>query len=372
MNMFNRFSETHLARFGETLFARFHHYAALLTGILLLSANPAVYADDIQDANKLFKQGQHSQALDKVNGVLAGKPKDAQARFLKGLILTEQGKTAEAIKTFSTLTEDYPELPEPYNNLAVLYASQGQYDKAKLALEMAIRTHPSYATAHENLGDIYAKMASQAYDRALQLDRSNTATQTKLAMIQDLFAGGTRGKAAPARNNPVLSKVEGPALGKVEGAAPVSEPASKPESAKLEPAAPAAAKPAPVAEKSPEPAPAPKANSSGEVLKAVNAWAAAWSAKNVNKYLSFYAADFKVPDGESRAAWETARRERISKPKSIQVGISGATVNFSDGTHATVKFRQSYRASHLKTSGNKTLLMVKSGGNWLIQEERTK
>lgn len=361
MNMFNRFSETRFARFGETRLTRFHHHAALFVGALLLSTSLAVYADDIQDAHKLFKQGQHSQALDKVNGVLSSKPKDAQARFLKGLILTEQGKTAEAIKTFSALTEDYPELPEPYNNLAVLYASQGQYDKAKLALEMAIRTHPSYATAHENLGDIYAKMASQAYDRALQLDRSNTATQTKLAMIQDLFAGGTRGKTAPARNNSVLSKAE--------VTAPAHEAASQPEPAKSEPVAPAATKPAPAGKNTQTP---PATNNSGEVLKTVNTWAAAWSAKDVKKYLSFYAADFRLPDGESRAAWEAARHERISKPKSIQVGISGATVIFSDSNHATVKFHQSYRASHLKTSGNKTLLMVKSGGNWLIQEERAK
>ena len=356
MNMLNRFSEASLARL--------HRHAALFIGALLLSASPIAHADDIQDANKLFKQGQHSQALNKVDSVLAGKPKDAPARFLKGLILTEQGKTADAIKTFSTLSEDYPELPEPYNNLAVLYASQGQYDKAKLALEMAIRTHPSYATAHENLGDIYAKMASQAYDRALQLDRSNTATQTKLAMIQDLFAGSTRGKAAAARNNPVPSKVEEPAPGKTEDTAPANEAAGKPAPAKPEVVA---AKPAP-AEKSPT----PTANNGDEVLKTVHAWAAAWSAKDVNKYLSFYAADFKVPGGASRTAWEAARQERISKPESIQVDIGNATVKFRDASHATVKFRQAYRASHLKTSGNKTLLMVKSGDNWLIQEERAK
>lgn len=360
MNMFDRFSETRPARF--------YRQAALVIGALLLSANPAARADDIQDANKLFKQGQHGQALDKVNGVLAGKPKDAQARFLKGLILTEQGKAADAIKTFSALTEDYPELPEPYNNLAVLYASQGQYDKAKLALEMAIRTHPSYATAHENLGDIYAKMASQAYDRALQLDRSNTATQTKLAMIQDLFSGSARGKAAPAHNNPASGKAEVHAAGKTEGTAPASDAASKPEPAKPEAVA---TKPAP-AEKSASPALAPVADNSGEVLKTVHAWAAAWSAKDANKYLSFYAPDFKVPGGESRAAWEAARQERIGAPASIQVDISNATVKFSDSHHATVKFRQSYRASHLKSSGNKTLLMVKSGDNWLIQEERAK
>lgn len=332
---------------------RSHHFTALIMGVWLLSAGLVASADDIQDANKLFKQGQPGQALDKVNGLLSSNPKDAQARFLKGLIFTEQGKTAEAIKTFTALTEDYPELPEPYNNLAVLYAGQGQYDKAKLALEMAIRTHPSYATAHENLGDIYAKMASQAYDRALQLDRSNTATQTKLAMIQDLFAGGVRGKSTVAR---------GPAV-------PTMVAPSNPGPAKVEPAVMAAIKPVP-AERGVEAAPA--TDSSSEVLKVVNAWAAAWSSRDVQKYLSFYASGFKTPDGTSRAAWEASRQERLSKPKFIQVGISKAVVKFSDSNHATVKFSQSYRASHLKTSGNKTLLMVKAGDNWLIQEEQAK
>ena len=337
-------------------FNRSYHCVALIIGAWLLSASPAACAGDIQDAHKLFKQGQHSQALDKVNGFLASNPKDAQARFLKGLIFTEQGKTAESIKVFSALTEDYPELPEPYNNLAVLYASQGQYDKAKLALEMAIRTHPSYATAHENLGDIYAKMASQAYDRALQLDRSNTATKTKLAMIQDLFAGGARGKSAVAQGTAAPTIV-------------ASVASSNPEPVKVEPVAAVTTQPAP-AEQSMEPASA--TDSSSEVLKTVNAWAAAWSAKNVNKYLSFYAADFKTPNGESRATWEATRQERLSKPKSIQVGLSNVAVKFSDSNHATVKFSQSYHASHLKTSGNKTLLMVKSGDNWLIQEEQAK
>jgi murein L,D-transpeptidase YafK len=124
------------------------------------------------------------------------------------------------------------------------------------------------------------------------------------------------------------------------------------------------------AEKGAEPAPA--VNNSGEVLKTVNAWATAWSARNANKYLSFYSADFKTPGGEQRAAWEAARRERISTPKSIHVSISNATVKFDDSDHATVKFRQSYRASHLKISSNKTLLMVKSGGKWLILEERAR
>ncbi|MDH4233905.1 MAG: tetratricopeptide repeat protein [Gallionella sp.] len=351
------------------MFNRFYRQTALLAGAMLLSASLTAQADDMQDANQLFKQGQHGQALDKVNGYLANKPKDAQARFLKGLILTEQDKAADAIRIFSALTSDYPDLPEPYNNLAVLYAGQGQYDKAKQSLEMAIRTHPSYATAHENLGDIYAKMASQAYDRALQLDRGNAATQTKLAMIKDLFAGDTHGKASITPNNPVAAPIETLALDKE-----CPEPCRTAEHTAPENIAPG--KPMPVTGKLAQaenaPAVPPAADDSSELLSTVKAWAAAWSSQNVEKYLSFYADDFITPGGETRAAWSETRKQRISAPKSIQIDISNVTFKFGDSGHATVKFRQTYHANHLKTSGTKTLLMVKSGEKWLIQEERTR
>ncbi|MDP1940264.1 MAG: tetratricopeptide repeat protein, partial [Gallionella sp.] len=288
--------------------------AALLFSILTIS--PALHANELQDATQLFKQGQHSQALSKVNNFLSSKPRDAQGRFLQGLIFTEQGKIPDAIKVFSSLTADYPELPEPYNNLAVLYASQSQYDKAKSSLEMAIRTHPSYATAHENLGDIYAKMASQAYDRALQLDNTNTTTQTKLAMIQDLFTDKSRVRPGAARNPALPSRPV--------AAAPV-----------------AVAKPVAAATVSAPPVQTSAASDKMlSVLEAVDAWAAAWSSKNVKKYLSHYSNDFKTPDGESRKAWAETRKDRISRPKYIDVKVSNGTVDFTDDTHATVKFHQ--------------------------------
>src|SRR3989304_930039 len=179
---------------------------ALLLASLLIAPCAGAQSDDYQEASRLFRSGQQAQALERVDNFLKGNPKDARARFLKGLILTEQNKPADAIRLFTGLTEDFPELPEPYNNLAVLHASQGQYDKARSALEMAIRTHPSYATAHENLGDIYAKMASQAYDKALQLDKSNAAAQTKLNLIKDLFPGSPR-PAKPAAAKPDATRV---------------------------------------------------------------------------------------------------------------------------------------------------------------------
>ena len=175
----------------------------LFVAAFLCGVNAIAQGDEYQQANNLFRAGQPAEALERLDNLLKAHPKDARGRFLKGLILTEQNKRADAIAVFIGLVQDYPELPEPYNNLGVLYASQGEYDKARTALEMAIRTHPGYATAHENLGDIYAKMASQEYDRALQVDKSNAGARTKLKMIQELFpAGGVGQKPAADKSTP--------------------------------------------------------------------------------------------------------------------------------------------------------------------------
>jgi tetratricopeptide (TPR) repeat protein len=139
---------------------------------------------DAQEVTQLLRAGRIDAANVRVDAMLAKNPKDAQARFLKGLVLTDQGKSADAIQAFRTLTEDHPELPEPYNNLASLYAAAGQFDKARIALESAVAANPSYAIAYDNLGDLYMRMAAQAYDKVLQLDRTNAATRTKSAAVR--------------------------------------------------------------------------------------------------------------------------------------------------------------------------------------------
>jgi len=160
----------------------------LIVAAICLTCIPAL-ADEYAEVSQLIRANKLSEALSRANQFLAAQPKDPQMRFIKGVIEQDNGKTNEAIATFTRLTEDYPELPEPYNNLAVLYAGQSQFDKARTALEMAIRTNPSYATAYENLGDIYAKLAGQAYNKAIQLDNANQdAVGPKLALIREIFS----------------------------------------------------------------------------------------------------------------------------------------------------------------------------------------
>ena len=169
------------------------HAGTKLSAILRLLALAAVmwlppaFADDYAVVNQLHRSGKTADALIAADQYLLAKPKDPQMRFLKGVIQTEAGLKDDAIATFSKLNEDYPELPEPYNNLAVLYAGQSQFDKARAALEAAIRANPSYAIAHENLGDVYARMAGIAYSKAEQLDSANASVRPKLALIRQLF-----------------------------------------------------------------------------------------------------------------------------------------------------------------------------------------
>ena len=332
--------------------------AAIFVGLMCVPL--AAFADEIQDATKLLKSGQHQQALEKVNKVLAAKPRDAQARFLKGLILTEQGSTKESIAIFQKLTEDYPDLPEPFNNLAVIYASQGQYDKARSALEQSIRTHPSYATAYENLGDVYAKLASQAYDKALQIDSANTGAQNKLALVRELVGGPRTAKPAPTAVAAVAAK-------------PAAETKPEPKvDAKPEPKQEAKAEPKAETKPAPEAAPpAAQPTSSGDdIVQVVNAWAQAWSKKDVDGYLGFYASDFKTPNGEARRDWEKSRRQRIGAPKSISVTVQAPRVSVQ-GDKASVTFRQGYRSDVLPArASTKTLVLAKSNGRWLIQQEK--
>jgi len=384
---------------------------------------PAVYAAGVDDAKALFKAGERDQALRQVNKVLESNPKDPKARFLKGVILAESGDAKAAADVFQRLTQDYPALPEPYNNLAVIYASEGHYDEARVALEKSIRTHPSYATAYDNLGDVYSKLASEAYDRALRLNASDAGASKKLTLVRELrepaqaaplrladasstpgakstppaaaassakstpsVAPAQRAKTvasapiavvpAPAASAPAPKAVAAAAGSQPKADSPAASAAAKAASAGVaEPAAPQAApvhaeeaKPTIAAAKPPA-APSAKSDPETEILRSVRAWAQAWSKQDVDAYLSFYAAEFKTPHGESRADWEQQRRARVGGPSKIKVALRDIKVVRRDERHVAVTFQQAYRSDRFQGRTRKTLEMVRVGDDWRILEE---
>ena len=316
--------------------------AAVILSLSLCAS--LAHADELKDISQMADQGQTATALEKLNAYINNNPKNAQALFMKGVLLAEQGRRDEAIKIFTEVTEKYPSLPEPYNNLAVLYADQGQFDKARKSLETAIKTHPSYATAHENLGDIYARMASEAYDKALQLDTSNTRAQGKLSLIKDLF--GTGNKTTIAAKEPAKTVASEAKKSDALSKKAVSEPSNSGSSSN-----------------------GTSKGAEESLSDAVNTWAQAWSAKDFDRYFASYGASFQPAKGQSRKAWEQQRKERINRPSKISVSLSNINISVADSNNARVRFKQSYRADGKPIHTTKTLIMKKEGDNWYIQQE---
>lgn len=148
--------------------------------VAVLGVTTVARADVLADVQRLYYGGQAAEAMKRADEALAAIPSDPSMRFMKGVMLADAKRGAEATPIFEKLAQDYPDLAEPYNNLAALYAEGGQYDKARSALEQALRVNPAYAAAYENLGDVYAALAAQAYQRALRLDPKTQTASAKL------------------------------------------------------------------------------------------------------------------------------------------------------------------------------------------------
>ena len=177
------------------LFKRFVLVLAL--GLISMSnaANAQITADT--KARKLVQEGRYQEALSTLSVELKRRPRDGQLLLLQGSALSLSGRKTEAMKIFSWMANEKIETAAAYNNMGVIHVSQGDYDSARGALEFAVIADPSYATAHQNLGNIYSNLASQAYRRALQLDRSDSTLPTKVAQLAELLGHGP-GSTDPA------------------------------------------------------------------------------------------------------------------------------------------------------------------------------
>jgi tetratricopeptide (TPR) repeat protein len=137
---------------------------ALVATLFCLSC--AALADELGAAQRLWLAGQRDAAVALTEAALKKTPDDLKLRFSLGVMRMDLGQREPARAIFTSLTQDFPDLADPYNNLAVLHASAGELDQAQAALEQALRLQPDNIQALENLGDVLLRLAARAYERA--------------------------------------------------------------------------------------------------------------------------------------------------------------------------------------------------------------
>ena len=300
----------------------------LLSAIVFLAFTTISFAQtDIKEIKLLLKNGKYKIAENIINGAIEENLNNPEILFYKGIIETNLGKTNQAIDTFRGLTERFPELPEPFNNLAVLYAEKGQFRLAKEILEQAIKTNPSYLTAHINLGDIFTKMASEAYNKALEIDKSNNIAITKLSMITQLF------NYNPNTKNTVINSINTKKEVKITKL-------SKKELKKV-------------------------------ILNSIENWKTAWESKDVESYFDSYSSNFIYPNNMTKSQWQKYRTNRILPKKIISISISNIKFKFKK-EKIIATFTQNYKSGRLNQTSNKSLTFVAESGQWFIVEETSK
>jgi tetratricopeptide (TPR) repeat protein len=171
---------------------------AAFASVAAHAQTPPAVRDDTPEIDTSIASQNWSAALSELDARIASHPQDAQAKFKRGTVLARLNRDDDAIRQFVELTQLYPELPEPYNNLAALYAKHGRYEDARAALDTAVKANPSYGLAYENLGDLYLHLAEQSYKRAQSLGHASPAAAQRVAAIDAIVAPG----AAPASASP--------------------------------------------------------------------------------------------------------------------------------------------------------------------------
>jgi tetratricopeptide (TPR) repeat protein len=350
----------------------------LLVAALAGASGLPVLASDLPEIQRLVERRDFRSALVKVNQHLGQRPDSLEGRFYKGVILAESYETPQAIAIFSQLIKDAPQMLEAYNNLAVLYARQQDYDQARATLEAAVKVDPAFSAVASNLRNTYGRLAKQAYDKALGQEAQNAVGGKNLVMLSQLrmpssVPDKTSDLAAVKSASPVVQPAPVPstAPAPVPAAAPAvvasvtagtTMPAAAPKKpVEVEPSKPAAP------ETKVQPTPAARER---EVRQAVEAWAGAWMRKDMKAYLNAYASDFKLPGKLSRSDWERQRTQRIKGRKdSIQITLGKFDIEVKSTT-ATVSFLQRYKSGSLVESTNKTLTLVLQDGKWRIKSEK--
>jgi tetratricopeptide (TPR) repeat protein len=349
---------------------------ATLLSALVMSSSMA-WGADLSQVRSLVEQGRTREALSDLDRHLAKHPVDPEAMFLRGFVLTEIQREKEARQAFEEVSDLRPDRPEPLNNLAVIQAAAGDYDGAVETLKEALRTHPAYRTAYENLTKIYGQLASEAYSRALRVDGAHDRSALELVLLSDMvletsapmLVAEVSERAQPA---PTSAATRAAAEKSPAPAVPSSAPAGTPDEAieaavlRSREAADASAASTAPAGRSESPS---DASGPSELATVVESWAQAWSEQRVDDYLGFYGSDFEPTGDLGREQWQQQRRERLAAPRYVKVTVAFLDFERPSSDRALVRFNQSYESDTFSDVVTKTLELVRREGAWKIVRE---
>ena len=287
----------------------------------LLVTESAFAAVSVQDLQQLIEQQRYATAAQNGEQLLQQNAGHAQARFLTAYAFQMNAQQDKAIALYQSLIDDHPAMPEPRNNLAIIYLEQGDYDRASQLLVDAINTHPSYATAYENLSQIYKGIASEAYRRAISesSEPAKYSHDIQLSAITQL---------ATVEQEPLVDEAGGS-----------------------------------------EPTAINFANQETLLIEQVKLWAQAWSSKDFATYTGFYSSQHRA-SFDTHAQWLAHRRSRIERPGVISVDISDIQIKWRSGNRAIIDFRQDFDSPRYSDKVIKRLGFSHIGSRWKITEER--
>jgi tetratricopeptide (TPR) repeat protein len=318
---------------------------------LLLIGTPAA-ADSAEQLQLLIEQKEYARAMRSGEKLLLQNPDNTRARFLTAYAYQMSGHDEKAISLYETVIRENPSLPEPRNNLAMIYLAQGDYDKSSQLLVEALNTHSSYATAYANLSRVYKGIASEAYRRAV----SESSEPAKYTHDIELTAITSLDSIPPA---PVLPASV--AIASKTAADPVTLP-------KPEPAVQALAKTEAITASAPQTV-INAANHKTLLIENVRNWAGAWSSKEFDAYTSAYVADYRAKFS-SHAGWVKHRRSRIVRPGKLEVVVSDFTVKLRGQDRASVDFVQAFSSPGYSDRVVKRLDFRRIDSQWKISAER--
>jgi hypothetical protein len=296
-----------------------------------------------------------------------------------GVELWRQGEYDSAAAEYLRLIGLSPEDPRPYNNLAAIYVSMGDYDRARMLLEQALNTDASYATVYQNLSSVYAEMARDSYGKALQLDGLKSGLELEvfsgrkdyLPPVVDTDVTTEETEMSDSKSDIVeevtLDSATVSNVSEVNDEGPLEVPLTE----HVDPSTMPIVTAGESEETEDKPFESPDTDAELlEIMNFLNGWAQSWSSQNVDAYLSHYAEEFLPRSGVSRQAWEQQRRNRLAKPSAIKVSLDNFTLVENSGDRLLVDVEQSYSSDVYSDLTRKRFELRREGSDFKIVDER--